>query len=132
MDELHCDRAFADAGSHAFDGTMSHIANRENTRDICLKQERVAVQGPTLGLLPVANEIGTSQQETAVVSFDQVSQPLGARLSSDKNKHRTCRNPLNLICVRTQNGDLFQMRGPMHFLYAGMRPQLDVGHFLDL
>src|SRR5438552_422241 len=38
VNELNRDRAFADAGSHAFYGAVTNVSNRKNTGDIGLEE----------------------------------------------------------------------------------------------
>ncbi len=70
MDELHRHRSFTDSRSHPFYGTVAHIADGKNAGNIGLEQERIPVECPSLRALPVANEIRTGQQETALVALD--------------------------------------------------------------
>ena len=89
MDELHGHRSFADSGSDPFDGAMAHVADRKNTGDVRLQQEGITFKGPPLGMLPIADKIGTSQQEPALISLDQVSQPLSAWQRANKGRKAT-------------------------------------------
>src|SRR4030088_641566 len=100
MDELHRYRSLADTRSDALHRTMPHIADRKDSGNICLEQERVPVKRPPLGTFSVANKIGTSQKEAPLVSFDQISQPVSSRQGSNKDEDRTCRHPLQLVGIR--------------------------------
>src|SRR6267154_5988831 len=114
MDELHRYRSFADTRSDALHGTMPHIAHRKDSWNICLEQEWVPVERPPLGTFSVANKIGPSQEEAPLVSFDQVSQPVGSRQGSNKDEDRTCGHPLHFVGIRTKHRNLFQARFAMH------------------
>src|SRR5258708_14616449 len=76
MDELHRHRSLTDSGSDALDGAVAYIANGKDTGHVGFEQERISVKPPSLRPLPVANKIGTGQKETALVPFDEVSQPI--------------------------------------------------------
>src|SRR2546430_15500800 len=89
MDKLYRYRSFADTRSDPFHGTMAHIAHCKDPRNICFEQVWIPVERPPLGTFSVANKIGTSQQETALVSLDQISQPVSARKGSNKNEDRS-------------------------------------------
>ena len=82
MDELHRHRSFAHSGSHALHRTMAHIAHGKNAGNIGLQQERIALERPALGALPVPYEVGTGQDETAFVALDQIrpASPFAAAL----------------------------------------------------
>src|SRR6266404_2333321 len=101
MNELHRHRSFADTRSNALHGTMPHIADRKDSGNICFEQVWIPVERPPLGTFSVANKIGTSQQETALVSLDQISQPVSARQSSNKNEDRIRWHPLHFVGIRT-------------------------------
>ena len=51
MDELHRHRSFANAGSHALDGSVTHIAHRKDAWHICFQKERISLERPALGPL---------------------------------------------------------------------------------
>src|ERR1700736_6396170 len=109
MNELHRNRSLANSGSYPFYGTMSHIAHRENPGNIGFEQERIAVERPSLGALPVTYKVRPSQQETAFVSLEDIRQPIGSRQCSNKDEHRTRRHALNLVGVGAQNRNVFEM-----------------------
>ena len=46
---------------------MPHIAHRKYSGYICFEQEWVSVERPPLGVLPVTDKIGASQEEAALV-----------------------------------------------------------------
>ncbi len=71
MDELHRNRSFADSGSYPLHRTVAHVADGKETGNIGLQQEGIAVERPSFGALPVSNEIGACQEETALVALDQ-------------------------------------------------------------
>src|SRR5580692_6615709 len=109
MDELYCNRSFADSGSHSFHRTVPHIAHGEETWNIGLEQEGIPVESPSFGTLAVTNEIGTGQQEATLVSLDQSSQPIGSGQGPDEDEHRTRGHPLHFVRIRAKHGDFFQM-----------------------
>src|SRR5579863_5364953 len=74
MDELHRNRSLANSGRYPLYGTVTNIAHGKKAGNICLKQKGIAIERPPFGALPVADEIGASQQETALVSLHQISQ----------------------------------------------------------
>ena len=70
MDELHRDRAFSHARGDTFHRTVANIADREDTGNIRFQQERIAFQTPSLRVITVTNQVGTSQNESAFVALD--------------------------------------------------------------
>src|SRR5580698_799515 len=132
MDELNRNRSFADSRSHSLYGTMPNVAYGEETGNIGLEQEGIPVERPPLGALAVSNEVRPSQQKTAVISLYQTSQPIGSRQGANEDEHGTRWHALQLACVRTKHGNLFQMSFPMRFGQGRMGPHCDVGHFFDL
>ena len=132
MDELHSYRSFAHSRGYALDRTMPHIAHCKDPGNICFQQEGIPVERPTLGVLSVANKIGASQQETAFVALDQISEPVGAREGSDEDEHRTRRDSLQLVGIRTKDRDLFQMDVTVRLGHAGVGPYLNVGCLFNL
>ncbi len=109
MDELNGDRAFADSGSDAFHRTMAHITHGEKAGDVRFEQEGISVERPAFGALPVAYEVGPSQNEPAVVALDDSREPVGSWERSNKNEHRSRRHTLELARIRTKERNLFQM-----------------------
>ena len=102
MDELHGNRSFADAGSHSLHRAVAHIADGKKAGNICFQQERISIQAPALGAVAVANQVGTRQNESVLVTFDQIGEPIRSRLCADENEHRARRNPVNLAGIRTE------------------------------
>ena len=86
MHELDDDGAFADAGGHAFYRAVAHIADDKNAWDVGFEQARVAVEGPGSGPLAIAEKIWSGKNKTALVAFDQIAEPFGARLRADENE----------------------------------------------
>src|SRR6202051_4879462 len=101
---------------------MAYVADGENARNICLEQKRIAIERPTLGAAAFPHEIWPRQQETTIVTLHEVSQPVSSRKRANKNEHRIGFNPLNFICIRTQNRNFFNMRFAMNLGDAGIRP----------
>src|SRR5690349_11276436 len=96
MDKLHRDRSFADSGSHSLNRAMAHVAHCEYPGNIRLQQKRIAFKRPSLGMLPISDQIRAGQQEATIVTLDQISQPYSTRQRSDKYEHGTGRNTLDL------------------------------------
>jgi hypothetical protein len=92
----------------------------------------IAVVRPALRTSPVANKVGPSQQETALVALDHIRQPIGSRQGPNKDKHRACRHALNFAGIGTEHRNLFQVSLAMGLNHAGISPQLDVWSLLDL
>src|ERR1700722_3086273 len=111
---------------------MAHIAHGKKARNISFEQEWIPVERPSPGTLPVANQVGTCEQETALVALDNVRQPIRLWQCANKNKHCARRDALCLAGVSTEHGNLFQVRFAMRLGYAGMGPQLNVWRFFHL
>src|ERR1700678_2040293 len=132
MDELNGDRSFTDAGSHPLYRAMPHIAHRKQSGKICFEQIRIPAERPSLRPLAILYQIRAGQDESMLVSLNDVSEPVGSRRSSDKNKHRTRRHAFGLVTVRTKKGDFLKMRFAVRFRDTGVCPYLNIGTFLDL
>src|ERR1700690_1352397 len=132
MDELYCHGSLANSGRHSLYRTVPHVAHGKNAGDIGLEQERVAIESPSLGALPILNQIRAGQNESTLIAFDDTSQPIGSRRRSDEDEHRAGWHALKLVGVGTKNGNLFEMGIAMHLGYAGVRPQLNVRGLFNL
>ena len=55
MDELDRYGTFTDSGGYALDGPVADVANRKDAGDVGFQQERVALDGPTFGVLAIAD-----------------------------------------------------------------------------
>src|SRR5258708_23959741 len=99
MDKLHRHRPFTDSGSYTFYGAMSNVANCKNARNVGFEQEGIPVEQPSLGALPVANEIRASQQKTTFVPLDDASQPIRTWQCSNKDEHGARWHTFNLSSI---------------------------------
>ncbi len=70
MNELDCDGAFAHAGCYALHRTISHVAHREDTRDVRLKQAGIALKRPALGPLAGFEQIRTREYKPSLIALD--------------------------------------------------------------
>src|SRR6476661_8072324 len=99
MDELHRHRSFPDAGSYSLYGAMAHVAHGKNAGNVRLKQEGIPVEGPSLRALPVTDKVRAGQEETALVTLDDIGQPIRPWQRANKDKHRSRGHALDLIGV---------------------------------
>src|SRR3954453_13836765 len=81
--ELDRDRALSDRRGDALDGTMPHVARREDTRHARLEQQRAGrrrwfIVGPL--------EIRAGEQEALAVSRYLFGQPIGPRAGTDQDE----------------------------------------------
>jgi hypothetical protein len=86
MDKLDDHSAFANAGSDSLDGTVTHITYGENSGNARFEKTGVAIEGPARGSLPIAEQVGSRENESALVAMNQIAQPFGAWLRSDENE----------------------------------------------
>src|ERR1700690_1051995 len=126
MHELHDYRAFTDPGSYTLHGTVAHIADHKNTRDVGLQQTRVSIQGPRLGPLAIAEKIRARQYETTLIALDKVAQPRRAGLRSDKDKQAGGGKLLRLARAPALDGDSRETLFAVHRDEAGLRPNLNL------
>ena len=122
MNELYRHRSFPDPGSHAFYRTVAYVAYGKDAGNIGFEQERIPVERPALGTLPVTDKIRTSQQETALVPLDDIRQPICPRRRPNKYEHRAGGHALRFVGIGTQNGDFLQMSCSVRLDHAGMAP----------
>src|SRR5580704_13280719 len=132
MHELDDDGAFADAGCNALHRTMTDVADDENARDIRFEQAGIALKRPGSGALAIAKEVGAREDETALVAFDQVAQPLSARLCPDENEEARSGKFLARAARLALHGDACEAGFALDFDDAGLSPDFDIGSFLDL
>ena len=66
------------------------------------KQERISVELPALRVFSVADQVGAGQNESVLVTLDEIGEPIRSRRRADENEHRARRDPVNLIGVRTK------------------------------
>src|SRR5690242_6299201 len=111
---------------------MANVPHGKQSGNIGFEKKWIAVQRPPFRSAAVPQKIGAGKDESAIVSFDHLSQPLGSGHGADENEHGIGRHAFYLIGVRAQDRNLLQVLVTMHFGYAGTRPQLYVGRSLDL
>src|SRR5215467_963108 len=70
------------------------------------KGSRSSVQ--PLGRAPLHKRSGPVDK-SAIVALNHICQPIRARQSADEDKHGRSRYALDLVCIRTQDRNLFQM-----------------------
>src|SRR5262249_5887430 len=92
VDELHGYGPFANSRSHPLDRTMAHISDGEDSRDVGLEEKGIAVEMPPAGRLAIVKQIGAGQDESALVTLDGISQPVGLRQRAYKNEDGGCRD----------------------------------------
>jgi hypothetical protein len=86
MDKLDDHGAFANAGGHSLDRTVTHVAYGENSGHARFEETRIAIEGPRRGSLPIAEQVGSREDESTLVAMNQIAQPFGAWLRSDENE----------------------------------------------
>src|SRR5271155_4487995 len=132
MDELHGNRTLADSRSDTLHRAVTHVADGEDSGNVRLEQERIPVKRPAFGTLPVANQVGSGQDKTAIVPLNKISEPVGAGKCADKNKNRTCGHPLHRIAIGAEDRYFFQPRVAVNFSHSSMRPHLNVWRLFNL
>src|SRR5271155_4215218 len=132
MHELDDDGAFTDARGDALHGTVADIADDKNARDIGFEQAGIAVESPRSGALAIVEEVWTGENEAALVAFDQIAEPSGARLRTDEDEKARGGKLLAFSRVLAQYGDTGEARIALDFDDAGLRPHLNVGRFFVL
>src|SRR5277367_3026705 len=132
MHELDNDGAFANAGGDAFYGAVAHIADDKDAGDIGFEQARITIERPRRGPLAVAHQVRTVENESALVAFDNVAEPLGAGLCADENEEARSRELLARAARLALHGYSGEVRISLDFDDAGLCPELDVGSFFDL
>src|SRR5579863_3355472 len=132
MNKLHRYRTLSYARSHSLHRTVAYIAHGKNPGNVSFEQEWVPVEGPTLGVLAVPDKVGTGQNEATFVAFHYTRKPIGARQGSDEYEHCAGGHALDLVRVRAEHGNLFEMRIAMRLDHAGVGPQPDVGCLFNL
>ena len=115
MNELHCHGAFAHAGRHPLHRTVTDVARGEDARDARFRQERVTVQRPPPRALAVAHQIGSCEDEAALVALHNGREPIRVGLSANEDKERVGRNSVGVAAVHAVNRDGFQARVTVNF-----------------
>ena len=111
---------------------MSHVAYRENTRNVRFKKEWIAIERPLLRTLSALHQIRPGKDKPSVIPFNRIAKPVRSWQGSDEDEHGTGRHSLDFVRVRTKHRDLLQMRVAMHLRNSGMRPQLNIGSLFNL
>src|SRR5215469_12938747 len=119
MDELHSNGAFSHPRGHPLHRAMPHIPDGEDSRNIGFEQKGIALERPPFRPLATMYQVRAGQDETTVVPFYHTTEPIGARESPNKDKHRGGWNPLDFTRVRTQHRNLFQSLVAVHLIHAG-------------
>ena len=132
MNELHGYGSFSDAGSHAFDGTVAHIAHGKDAGNIGLQQKRISFERPAFRVLPVADKIGAGQKETAFVALDDICEKIRARQGSNEDEHCARRYAFDFSGVGAEHGNFFEMGFAVDLGDAGMGPELNVRRLFNL
>src|SRR5579862_9727219 len=130
MNELHSHRSLANARGDALHRTMPNVTHSEYSGNIGFEQVRIPVKGPAIRPFPIPDEVGAGEHEASVISLDEVRQPVRARECSDEYEHGARRDTFDLVGVRAEHGDFFEVRVPVCFGNAGVRPYLDVRRLL--
>src|SRR6516225_1582123 len=132
MHELDDDGALAQARGHAFDRAAAHVADYKNTGNACFEQTRITAEGPRGGFLAIANEVGAGENEAAAIALNDVAEPFGARQRAHEDEEARCGQLFGIARGRAENGDAGEATFPVDADDAGLRPDFDVGCFLDL
>src|SRR5580704_11310855 len=93
MNELDCDGAFAHPGGHSLHRTVSHVAHREDPRDVGLEQAGITLQCPAPRPLAGLEQIRTRKYKPSLVALDGSFEPRGPRLRADEYEQRICPHP---------------------------------------
>src|SRR5215471_9085828 len=72
MNELHGNRPFSNTRSHPLHRAMANVAHGEDSWNVGFQQEGISLQRPTFRSSPVPQEIGSGQNEPALVALDCV------------------------------------------------------------
>src|SRR3954453_5740241 len=86
MNKLYRHRAFAHGGGHALDGAVAHVAGHEDAGDAAFEPVGGALEAPAGRVLAVLDQIGTGQDEAALVALQRARYPFGARLGADEDQ----------------------------------------------
>src|SRR5271156_2868519 len=132
MDELHGDRTFSDSRCNSLHGSVANIADRKKPGDICFEQERVTVERPAFGARAFSYQVRAGQDEAVFVALDGIGKPISAWGGADENEHGVGWYAIDVIGVRAQERNPFQMRFAMDFGDACVWPDLNVWCFVDL
>src|SRR5437763_232917 len=130
--ELNDDSAFADARGDALDRAVAHVTHDKNSGNARFKQARIAAERPGRKLLAIVNQVAAGEDEAAIVALDGIAEPFGARQRANKDEEAAGRELFGFAGRRAKNGDAGKAGGTMHGGDASLRPNIDVGRFLDL
>src|SRR5712671_7164920 len=132
MHKLHHDSALANTGCDALHRAVAHVADHKNAGNIRFEQAGIAIERPPFRALAIVEQIGSGQDETALIALDQTVEPFRARLRADENEQAGSGKFLSLGGDRALDGDLRKPRLAVYFDHAGVRPDLDVWGLFDL
>src|SRR5690242_19863557 len=130
--ELDDDGAFAYSGGDAFGGAMAHVANNKNSGHVGFEKAGIAGERPGGGLLAIVNQVGARKDEAAVVALDDITEPFGAGKRTDEDEKATGGQRFGFAGRRALDRDAGEARVTVHRRDAGLRPDFNLGCFLDL
>src|SRR6476659_9928157 len=81
VDELDRGRAFAHGGRDALHRAVTDVAGGENAGQARLEKERWAIERPSVG-----RQVGTGEDEPALVANHGIAEPVGSRLCPDHHE----------------------------------------------
>src|SRR5580692_1577137 len=130
--ELDDDGAFADPGSYALYGAVAHVADDKDARNIGFEQPRIAVERPGSGAFAIAQKVGPGEDEAALIALDQVAEPFGARLRTNKYEEAGSGKLVSRSGALAEHGDASKPCFSTNFDDRRLGPDFDLWGFLNL
>src|SRR6185369_11768847 len=88
---------------------MANVTDYKNAGNVCLQKIWVTIELPTIWPLAVAGEVRAGIDETTLIAFDNVRQPICIWCSSDHDEQPVGGHFVDLVRFGTVNGNGFEM-----------------------
>src|SRR3954462_7954374 len=104
-------RTLADSRSDTLHRGQADISGSEHTGSARLQQERCPAQGPSPTIAIERDDVGSGQDEPALVARDGVVEPIGVRLSADEGIEPVRLDLILVARVEVDERQRFEMIG---------------------
>src|SRR5215207_5843453 len=97
MDQVDGHRPFANSRGNSLHRGSAYITRDKDARQASLKRQWLPLECPARGS-SITHQLGTGNDETAVVTGDRLSEPVGMRVRADEDKQEVRRHLLLGSC----------------------------------
>src|SRR6185503_3247503 len=88
---------------------MTNVTNNKNAGHVCFQKTWLAIEFPAVWPLAIAREVRAGIDEPAVITLDNVREPICIWSRSDHDEQCVSGDFVYLVRFRTLNGNRFEM-----------------------